>query len=145
MKKLDRPLTRALVLVSLIGLTTSCIQKPRMAYSNESVAELKETKELMRVLYATLSPVWVLADKDKLTAADFEVMAEATHRVEAVSDALKTNMAERYKGGFADRADTLGKFNLALRESAGNKDEPGSRAAIEGINDSCSGCHGAFR
>jgi len=124
----------------------ACVRAPRMHYANQRVANLKDTAELMRVLYKTLSPVWDDVKAPHLSAADFATMAAAAPRVEAVSSALTSRpVASRYPGGFITPARSLGQHGAALRAAAANRKEAAARAAVKGINAACSACHAEYR
>ncbi len=138
--------TNAVLALVVAALAVSCVQKPRLHYSEQQLDELRETKELMRTLYHDLSPVWKRVKQPGLSPADLETISDVAGRVEVVSSSLKSKqMTDRFKPGFADRASTLGKHAQALRKAAAAGDEAGTRQAIEKLNSTCGACHKLFR
>jgi len=138
-------LVLVLVLAAMLAtmLTTACVPKPRMAYSQDQLRDLHETKELMRVLYHGLSPVWKSDKKSAYAAADFKTMALAAPRVAAISQALQSpKVVSKW---FAHHAAELGKHAADLDKAAAAALEPSARSAIKGINASCGACHKKFK
>ncbi len=128
------------------SLAVACVPKPRMEYSNQQILHLQETKELMRVLYHGLRPVWKSDKKAAYTAADFQLMARTAPRVVAVSQALQSRkVAGRYRPGFVRRAAELGRHAAALGEAATARMEPRARRAIKMMNAACGACHKRFK
>ena len=133
-----------LLLLGAVGL--ACVAKSRMNYSDDQLANLTETEELMRVLYNGLSPVWDVVKKPTLSPADLKLMVDVAPRVDAVATALASKgVASKYKEGFAARAGDLGKHARDMAQAAGANAEPAARKALEGINESCGACHGEFK
>jgi cytochrome c556 len=129
-----------------VALAASCVPKPRMQYSNDQLVNLHETKELMRVLYHGLSPVWDSDKKSSYGPADFKTMARTAPRVVAISRALASKkVSGKFKEEFARRATELGNHAVALEKAAIAAQEPPARKAIKGINASCKSCHSKFR
>ncbi len=145
MKRTLNPIL-APVLVLAAMLAAACVPKPRLEYSKDQLRDLHETKELMRVLYHGLGPVWKSDKKSTLAAADFKTMALAAPRVAAISQALQSKkVAGKYPAKFAHHAAELGKHAAALEKAATAALEPPARNAIKGINASCGGCHKKFK
>ncbi len=135
-----------LVLVLAATLAAACVPKPRMEYSRSQLLDLNETKELMRVLYHGLTPVWKSDKKSAYTATDFKTMARTAPRVAAISQALQSKkVAGKHPAEFARYAADLGKHAAALEKAAAAALEPPARRAIKGINASCGSCHKKFK
>ncbi len=134
----------ALALITLLAM--ACVQKPRMQYSKDQLAKLSNTKELMRVNYHELAPVWESAKRQSFSPADFKTMATAAARVEVASVSLTSKEVTRwFKEGFVGHAATLGKHARALGEAAEAGKEAEARKAIKGINRACEDCHKDFK
>ncbi len=135
-----------LILVLAATLTAACVPKPRMEYNKAQLLELHKTKELMRVLYHDLSPVWKSDKKSAYAAADFKIMSHTAPRVLAISQALGSQkVAGKYPKEFARHAADLGKHAAALQKAAAAALEPPARNAIKGINATCGSCHKKFK
>ena len=143
---MKRNLIPILILVLAAALAAACVPKPRMQYTKEQLQGLHEKKELMRVLYHGLTPVWDSAKKSTYAAADFKTMARAAPRVVAVSQALLSKkVSGKYPDEFARHATELGKHAAALEKAATAAQEPQARKAIKGINAACKSCHKTFK
>ncbi|MFH2005567.1 MAG: cytochrome c [bacterium] len=138
-------LVPVLVLALAAALAAACVPKPRIEYTSDQLLSLNETKELMRVLYHGLRPVWDSDKKSAFSAADYKAMAGAAPRVLAVSKALQFQVGRKYPKDFAARAAELGKHAAALEKAAADSQEPAARGAIKGLNASCKSCHSKYK